>query len=236
MAPASSFRTARRTSSGIRTRRPSFAADRPGAPRSAAGALLGAPGEHHHLRRRVRGARRTARRSVGDARRPALGSTRSDVHHRSRAVSATPPRSPTKTCDRPRERFPAERAIRTCTGFLWRRSSPRVASQGRRPAATSTRFSPERRLSALAPRSLCLHHVSMTNVLVRDIPDEVHAALQRRAEQRGQSLQQYLAGELARLAERPSVDELFARVSRRRGGKVGLEQAARDLADERSGH
>lgn len=76
----------------------------------------------------------------------------------------------------------------------------------------------------------------MTNVLVRDIPDDVHAALQRRAEQRGQSLQQYLAGELARLAERPTVDELFARVSLRRGGKVGLDQAARDLAEERAGH
>ena len=66
----------------------------------------------------------------------------------------------------------------------------------------------------------------MTNVLVRDIPEEVHAALQRRAERRGQSLQQYLAGELARLAERPTVDELFDRVSLRRGGKVGLAQAA----------
>ncbi|HVF32391.1 MAG TPA: hypothetical protein VM933_05065 [Acidimicrobiales bacterium] len=74
----------------------------------------------------------------------------------------------------------------------------------------------------------------MTNVLVRDIPDDVHAALQRRAEQRGQSLQQYLAGELARLAERPTVDDLLARVSRRRGGKVGLEQAAQDLTDERA--
>lgn len=74
----------------------------------------------------------------------------------------------------------------------------------------------------------------MPNVLVRNVPDEVHAALQRRAEQRGQSLQQYLASELARLAERPSVDELFARVSRRGGGRVGLHQAAADLADERA--
>jgi len=74
----------------------------------------------------------------------------------------------------------------------------------------------------------------MPNVLVRDIPDEVHAALQRRAEQRGQSLQQYLASELARLAGRPSVDELFARISRRRGGRVGLHQAAADLTDERT--
>jgi plasmid stability protein len=74
----------------------------------------------------------------------------------------------------------------------------------------------------------------MPNVLVRDLPDEVHAVLQRRAEQRGQSLQQYLTSELARLAERPTVDELFARVGRRRGGRVGLNQAAADVAAERT--
>lgn len=73
----------------------------------------------------------------------------------------------------------------------------------------------------------------MPNVLVRDIPDDVHAALQKRAEERKQSLQQYLAAELARLAERPSVEDLFARVARRRGGRVGLRRAATDLSDER---
>lgn len=74
----------------------------------------------------------------------------------------------------------------------------------------------------------------MPNILIRDIPEQVHTALQRRAEQRGQSLQQYLAAELAHLVERPSVDELFARISRRRGGRVGLHQAAADLVDERA--
>jgi antitoxin FitA len=73
----------------------------------------------------------------------------------------------------------------------------------------------------------------MPNVLVRDVPEEVHAALQRRAEQRGQSLQQYLAGELKRLAERPSLDEVLDRIGRRRGGRVGLVQAVEDLAEER---
>jgi antitoxin FitA len=73
----------------------------------------------------------------------------------------------------------------------------------------------------------------MPNVLVRDIPDDVHAALQRRAERRGQSLQQFLAGELRRLAERPGVDEVLERVERHRGGRVGLQQAADDLAAER---
>ena len=76
----------------------------------------------------------------------------------------------------------------------------------------------------------------MPNVLVRDVPDEVHAALQRRAERRGQSLQQYLAGELRRLAERPGVDEVLDRIGRHRGGRVGLRQAADDLAAERERH
>lgn len=74
----------------------------------------------------------------------------------------------------------------------------------------------------------------MPNVLVRDIPEETHAALQRRAEQHGQSLQQYLAGELKRLAERPDLDEVLERVGRRRGGRVGLLQATKDLSDERA--
>lgn len=76
----------------------------------------------------------------------------------------------------------------------------------------------------------------MSNVLVRDVPAAVHAKLQRRAEERGQSLQQYLSGELRRLAERPTVDEVLARVERRTGGRVGLDQAVSDLSDERARH
>jgi plasmid stability protein len=74
----------------------------------------------------------------------------------------------------------------------------------------------------------------MPNVLVRDIPDEVHAALQRRAERAGQSLQQYLAAELKRLAEKPPLDEVLDRISRRRGGRIGLREASRDLTSERA--
>jgi plasmid stability protein len=73
----------------------------------------------------------------------------------------------------------------------------------------------------------------MPNVLVRDVPEEVHARLQARAAERGQSLQQYLAGELRRLAERPNMDEVLARIAARRGGAVGLDQAVADLAAER---
>jgi len=74
----------------------------------------------------------------------------------------------------------------------------------------------------------------MSNVLVRDIPEDIHAALQRRAERRGQSLQQYLAAELRRLAERPSLEEVLDRIDRRHGGRVGLAQAVEDLAEDRA--
>lgn len=74
----------------------------------------------------------------------------------------------------------------------------------------------------------------MTNVLVRDVPEDVHAALQRRAERRGQSLQQYLSGELRRLAGRPGLEEVLDRIDRRQGGRVGLTQAVEDLAEDRT--
>lgn len=73
----------------------------------------------------------------------------------------------------------------------------------------------------------------MPNVLVRDLPDAVHARLQRRAEEAGQSLQQYLATELTRLASTPTMDDVLARISRRHGGRVGLDRAVADLDAER---
>lgn len=80
-----------------------------------------------------------------------------------------------------------------------------------------------------------MHNASMPNVLVRDLPADVHAELQRRAEARGQSLQQYLAGELTRLAGTPPLEEVLDRVASRRGGRVGLTEAVEDLDAERGG-
>jgi len=74
----------------------------------------------------------------------------------------------------------------------------------------------------------------MPNVLVRDLPEETHRELVRQAEERGQSLQQYLAAELTRLASSPTLDDVLRRIDTRRGGRVGLAQAAADLTDERS--
>jgi antitoxin FitA len=75
----------------------------------------------------------------------------------------------------------------------------------------------------------------MPNILVRDVPEEVHAELLRRAEQAGQSLQQYLTSELTRLATTPTLNEVLARIRRRRGGaRVGLKKAVEALDAERA--
>ena len=82
-------------------------------------------------------------------------------------------------------------------------------------------------------RRLACMLAAMPNVVVRDLPEPVCAALRRRAKEQGQSLQQYLVAELTRLAERPTTEELFARIDRRRGGRLDPHVAVADLATER---
>lgn len=89
------------------------------------------------------------------------------------------------------------------------------------------------RLTGLCEADRCLHNESMPNVLIRDLPADVHAALVRRAATRGQSLQQYLTGELQRLADRPTIDEVLAGITGLEGGRIGLQQAVDGLAEER---
>ncbi len=80
----------------------------------------------------------------------------------------------------------------------------------------------------------CKHNVSMPHVLVRDVPDDVHAALQRKAALHHQSLQQYLALELRHLAGRRSISEVLDEVEAQHGGRVGLPVAVTDLDEERA--
>lgn len=87
---------------------------------------------------------------------------------------------------------------------------------------------------SLARLDECKHNASMPNVLIRDLPPEVHASLQRRAEAAGQSLQQYLTTELSRLAHSPTIAEVVERIAARSGGRVGLQTAVDDLHDERA--
>lgn len=73
----------------------------------------------------------------------------------------------------------------------------------------------------------------MPNLLIRDLPDDVHASLQRRAAAAGQSLQQYLTAELVRIGSNPTLDDVLDRISQRQGGHIGFEAAVDDLNAER---
>lgn len=58
----------------------------------------------------------------------------------------------------------------------------------------------------------------MTTLYIREVPPSVAATLKERAAARGQSLSVYVAGELTRLASRPTNDELAARLRAKKRG------------------
>ena len=53
-------------------------------------------------------------------------------------------------------------------------------------------------------------------ITIRDVPDNVRDALAARAAAKGQSMQEYLRGELERLAARPPVEHVLARIRQRK--------------------
>lgn len=79
-----------------------------------------------------------------------------------------------------------------------------------------------------------MHNACMPNVQVRDVPPEVHEALLRRAEAAGQSLQQFLAGQLAAIAATPTIDEILDRIERRPKGRLSAGDAIAAIDAERA--
>jgi antitoxin FitA len=73
----------------------------------------------------------------------------------------------------------------------------------------------------------------MPHVQVRDVPIEVHDVLVQRAEAAGQSLQQYLSAELARLAATPTLDEMLDRIDTFAKGHMSGADAVSALRAER---
>ena len=74
----------------------------------------------------------------------------------------------------------------------------------------------------------------MANVTIRDLPDDVHETLRRRADEAGQSLQRYLAGELSELARNPTVAEFLDRAERRGpSGQLGSVRVEHYLREDR---
>ncbi|HEY6474911.1 MAG TPA: hypothetical protein VIY26_18605 [Acidimicrobiales bacterium] len=73
----------------------------------------------------------------------------------------------------------------------------------------------------------------MPSIQVKDVPDDVHTTLRRRAAAAGQSLQEYLLALLVEEARSPTLDELLDRAGGRAGGRAGFEAAAQAVRADR---
>jgi antitoxin FitA len=72
-------------------------------------------------------------------------------------------------------------------------------------------------------------------IQIRNVPDALHRHLKSRAALAGMSLSDYLLSELRQVAERPTLEELRARLARRAGmtPSVAAAQAVRAERDRR---
>ena len=75
--------------------------------------------------------------------------------------------------------------------------------------------------------------VLVPSIQVKDVPNDVHATLRRRAAAAGQSLQEYLLARLVEDAQTPTLDELLDRAGGRAGGSADLKAAVKAVRAER---
>ena len=73
----------------------------------------------------------------------------------------------------------------------------------------------------------------MPSVQIKNVPDDVHRVVRRRAAEAGQSLQEYLLALLTEQARQPTLDEVLGRAGTRAGGSVSLEAAAAAVRADR---
>jgi hypothetical protein len=73
----------------------------------------------------------------------------------------------------------------------------------------------------------------MPSVQIKDVPEETHAVLRRRAAAARQSLQEYLLAILVQETNTPTLDEVLDRAGGRAGGSVPFGVAAQAIRDDR---
>jgi plasmid stability protein len=74
--------------------------------------------------------------------------------------------------------------------------------------------------------SAWIYVIHMTTMIqIRNVPDALHRQLKSRAALAGMSLSEYMLGEIRRVAERPTLDELRVRLQRRPQTTLSVEPA-----------
>jgi plasmid stability protein len=89
------------------------------------------------------------------------------------------------------------------------------------PPAAHQEMSRSGRRSERSPHldmpTACTHAIRMSKMVqIRNVPDALHRKLKVRAADLGQTLSDYLLGELERLAARPTREEMLTRIHGRR--------------------
>jgi antitoxin FitA len=74
----------------------------------------------------------------------------------------------------------------------------------------------------------------MPSLQIKDVPEQTHAVLRRRAAAAHQSLQEYLRVRLIEEASRPTLDEVLDRAGGRSGGSVPLTDAVSTVRSDRA--
>ncbi len=74
----------------------------------------------------------------------------------------------------------------------------------------------------------------MASIQIKDVPEETHAVLRRRAAVAHQSLQEYLRSRLIEEASAPTLDEVLDRAGGRAGGAVSFSAAAEAVREDRA--
>lgn len=74
----------------------------------------------------------------------------------------------------------------------------------------------------------------MPSIQIKDVPEETHAVLRRRAAAAHQSLQEYLRSRLIAEASGPTVEEVLDRAGGRAGGSVPFSAVNEVLREDRA--
>jgi plasmid stability protein len=77
---------------------------------------------------------------------------------------------------------------------------------------------------------LCMGHIQ-----IRNVPEDVHRTLKARAAKKGMSLSEYLLAQVTELAERPTLEEMAARIRSRPmiRSEISAAELIREAREER---
>ncbi len=73
----------------------------------------------------------------------------------------------------------------------------------------------------------------MTSIQVKNVPDDVHATLRKRAGAAGMSLQEYLLARLTEDAHSPTLEEVLEKAGTRAGGRASFKETAKAVRGDR---